>query len=322
MPTGKSGWMFTKDAMIFLRNGRVIIKIPLTELGTLMRMWRNLAKGKHVFNLESFLNLFLQSTGFDPVEVEEATKLQYSLLPTEIPRIEGYSIGVLYRSKGIVSGDYYDFIPFPKGRWGICVGDAKGHGIAAGLMMSAAKSLVQAYSSHIDDPSYILAEISKIFAKTFGQGNFMTMIYCLLDPNKHTLKIASAGHPPALLKTQGEEIKIKRIPKKGFPALGFPLIQTSSSGNIMPEVNLEIGNILLMYTDGILEAESKVKIKSKRTEKRMMGIGGLEYLIKNAFDYGTASFQASNVISYLQYVLDHYYDVTDDITAIAILRMK
>jgi len=180
-------------------------------------------------------------------EANEARKIQQALLPRCLPYIPGFAISGLSTPAGAVGGDWYDFIPFDDGRWGLVLADVSGKGMAAALLMSATRGMLRSLADACC-PSQVLTKLNELLVKDFPSGRFVTMVYGILDPATRVLKFASAGHLRPLLIENGEARFLNT--ERGLP-LGIGLGDYSEA-----EVHLAEGSRLLFYSDGITEATS------------------------------------------------------------------
>jgi sigma-B regulation protein RsbU (phosphoserine phosphatase) len=178
-------------------------------------------------------------------EANEARKIQQALLPRSSPLIPGFTISGLSTPAGAVGGDWYDFIPFDDGRWGLVLADVSGKGTAAALLMSATRGMLRSLASACC-PSEVLMKLNQLLVNDFPSGRFVTMVYAILDPATRVLRFSSAGHLRPLLieNSQARFLDTER----GLP-LGIGLGEYSEA-----QVHLAEGSRLLFYSDGITEA--------------------------------------------------------------------
>ena len=147
-----------------------------------------------------------------------------------------------------MGGDWYDFIPLDRGRWGLALADVSGKGTAAALLMSATRGMLRSLAEAACTPAEVLTKLNRLLVEDFPAGRFVTMVYGVLDPEKRTLTFANAGHLPPLLIHDGT----KRVldTERGMP-LGLGNGDFSEVQVTLPE-----GSRLLFYSDGITEAEN------------------------------------------------------------------
>jgi sigma-B regulation protein RsbU (phosphoserine phosphatase) len=181
-------------------------------------------------------------------EAREARVIQQALLPKTSPSIPGFTVSGLSIPVGAVGGDWYDFIPMDKGRWGLVLADVSGKGTAAALLMSATRGILRSLAGAACTPGEVLMKLNRLLVEDFPAGRFVTMVYAVLDPAKRTLTFANAGHPRPLLVT-GTSAQFLDV-ERGIP-LGLGPGDFSEV-----EVNLPLGSRLVFYSDGITEAEN------------------------------------------------------------------
>ena len=179
-------------------------------------------------------------------ELEVARDLQRELLPRYEPAVEGYEFAFSYRTANTIGGDYYDFLPLDDGRFAIVIGDASGHGIAAGLVMAIANSALKLGFDHDSDPLLVSRLVNRALCRTGGRRAFMTLFGGVLDPPSGRLDYVCAGHPyPLLRRASGEVLELGT----GCLPLGIRL-----NLEMAPEhAVVEPGDTLLLFTDGVFE---------------------------------------------------------------------
>jgi sigma-B regulation protein RsbU (phosphoserine phosphatase) len=178
-------------------------------------------------------------------EAHEARKIQQALLPKCSPYIPGFAVSGLSTPAGAVGGDWYDFIPFDDGRWGLVLADVSGKGTAAALLMSATRGMLRSLASACN-PSEVLTKLNELLVNDFPSGRFVTMVYAILDPSTRILRFSSAGHLRPLLIENSHARFLDS--ERGLP-LGI-----GPGGYSEAEVQLAPGSRLLFYSDGITEA--------------------------------------------------------------------
>jgi sigma-B regulation protein RsbU (phosphoserine phosphatase) len=176
----------------------------------------------------------------------EARTIQQALLPRSSPYIPGFAVSGLCVPVGAVGGDWYDFIPLPDGCWGLVLADVSGKGTAAALLMAATRGVLRSLAEASCTPSEALQRVNRLLVEDLPPARFVTMVYAVLDPEKRTLTLASAGHLQPLL-IHGGEARFLHT-EVGLP-LGVALGEYSEA-----EIQLEPGCRVVFYSDGITEA--------------------------------------------------------------------
>jgi sigma-B regulation protein RsbU (phosphoserine phosphatase) len=182
-------------------------------------------------------------------ELEVARKLQSDLLPDTSPVIPGYSFAHSYRTANEVGGDYYDFQTLPDGRLAILMGDASGHGIAAGLLMAISNATLKTALDVDPEPVAVASLLNAALYRTGDRRAFMTLFYGLLDPQSGGLTFVCAGHPFPLLRRAGGQIDELG---KGTLPLGLRRQIDLRAQSVV----LEDGDLLVLFTDGLPESVS------------------------------------------------------------------
>jgi len=179
-------------------------------------------------------------------ELEVARQLQRELLPAEAPALEGYRFAFSYRTANTIGGDYYDFFEIGDGRVALVVGDASGHGIAAGLLMAIAHAAVRTAIDLDPSPRAVMDLLNRALYRSGGSRAFMTFFYGLLEPRSGRLDYACAGHPyPLLRRADGGVVELGA----GSLPLGLrPAVEPVQGGEVVRP-----GDVLVMYTDGLPE---------------------------------------------------------------------
>lgn len=179
-------------------------------------------------------------------EEDEARRIQQNLLPRATPQIPGFVLEAVCVPAGAVGGDWYDYIPLPKGRLMLVLADVSGKGMPAALLMSATRGIVRSLAPLASGPGEVLARVNQMLLEDSATGRYVTMVCAVLDPAARTLTFASAGHPWPLL-CHGKEARPLHT-DAGIPLGLLPCEFTEHT------VTLCHGFRLLFYTDGISEA--------------------------------------------------------------------
>ncbi len=180
-------------------------------------------------------------------ELDVARQLQRELLPAEAPEVPGYAFALSYRTANEVGGDYYGVTPLPDGRVAIAVGDASGHGMAAGLLMAISNAVLGLALELDPTPDRVATLLNRVLCRTGDRRSFMTLFVALLSPASGELRYSCAGHPfPLLRRADGE---IAELGRGGYP-LGIrePLELETRVSALGP------GDVLLLFSDGLPEA--------------------------------------------------------------------
>jgi phosphoserine phosphatase RsbU/P len=204
--------------------------------------------------LRAIRELFAQQLLTIQKELETARQIQLSILPSEIPQIQGLDIAARYVPMTSVAGDFYDFIVVDEKHIGILVADVSGHGMPAALIASMLKIALSTQEEHAADPAQVLLGLNKALCGKF-QHHYVTAAYLFVDMQKRTLTYAGAGHPPLLL-WGGSSKDVRAVMENGMFLGRFPFATYSSV-----ELPLNSGDRVLLYTDGISETTNPAGIE-------------------------------------------------------------
>ena len=187
-------------------------------------------------------------------DLQFAKRIQQSFLPQHVPDIPDLDIRDWYRSAQEVGGDFYDFIKLPDNRLGIVIGDVSGKGVPAALFMAKLTSDVRYFAMSYPDAASTVEHLNNQLVEGQAEDLFVTLLYMCLDISTKRLTIANAGHLPPLVR-KGKTGTIERI--EG--AVNYPLGVLPEAGYEQEEYQLESGDAMAIFTDGIIEAMDKEK---------------------------------------------------------------
>jgi serine phosphatase RsbU (regulator of sigma subunit) len=204
----------------------------------------------------SFIDITLrkESERLKELSKRNAKMVVKHMLPKSLPSIPNYEFAVFYLPWDNIGGDFYDFISMDD-KWGICLGDAKGHGLEAALVMGMARKTLSMHASQLKDPKDILCKTNDTIFPDLDKGNFITCFFGLFDPENHFMDIASGGHNLTLVYRSSDK-SIESIESKGLP-LG--LRSGAKFENFMEKKQLSFGvqDMFIQYSDGIADVENK-----------------------------------------------------------------
>ncbi len=185
-------------------------------------------------------------------EMETARQIQLSILPAELPKVEGLDIAARYIPMTSVAGDFYDFIVVDEKHLGVLVADVSGHGMPSALIASMLKIALAAQVANAADPAKVLWGLNQALCGKF-QHHFVTAAYVFLDLERRTLTYAGAGHPPLML-WGGEGVRA--VEENGLFLGKFSFATYSSV-----ELPLTAGGWILLYSDGIPETSNRSEVE-------------------------------------------------------------
>jgi len=197
--------------------------------------------------LQSHVQLGLSEKHIVQPDLDHAHEIQVQLLPRETPQLEGFQIACAWQPARCVSGDYFDVLSLGKGRVGLCIADVSGKGVAAALLMSNLQASVKAFTPETLSPAALCSKLNTVLCDTIAPGRFVTLFYAILDQETRMLRYESAGHCLPLLVHGDGTVE---FPEAFGGVLGLFSHWTYSDH----ELTLASGDVLLMVTDGVLEA--------------------------------------------------------------------
>ncbi len=200
-----------------------------------------------------------------------AQTLQRSLLPPRLPDIEGFDIATRYRAAGEgydVGGDFYDAFQTRDGPWAMVVGDVCGKGPEAAGLTSLARYTIRAAALVRHSPAEVLAMTNEVILRERTGGHFVSAVHAWVDPGQGALRLASAGHPAALVVRAGGTVEEA---KPGGTLLGIH--PDSIYENL--RVALAPGDAIVLYTDGVLDAGAPERVlESEELAEVLAGVAG------------------------------------------------
>jgi serine phosphatase RsbU (regulator of sigma subunit)/anti-sigma regulatory factor (Ser/Thr protein kinase) len=182
-----------------------------------------------------------------------AETLQRRLLPDELPEIPSVGLASQYipaSESTTVGGDWYDVFQLPDGQVAFAVGDVVGHGVWAASLMGELRTALRVYAMEGPRPEVVIGKLSD-FVSRRGVESMATCAYATMDLDRAAITVASAGHPPALLVTS-------KRPRFIEQSVGPPLGATAGYRYSETDFRVEPGEILLLYTDGLIERRGRL----------------------------------------------------------------
>ncbi len=192
-------------------------------------------------------------------QLHEVAELQRSLLPRELPDIPQIEMVTHYQPCEQAGGDYYDFAHLPSleggvdggGPWRVIIADVAGHGARAAVIMAMMQSIVHAYPvSATVEPDAVLDHLNKQLLSKGIDRTFVTALCMHYDPTRRVAHLACAGHYPPRLKKPGQDGPVTALPIES----GLPLGIEPNLRLHVTQVQLEVGDTLVLYTDGVIES--------------------------------------------------------------------
>ena len=235
-------------------------------------------------------------------ELRVARSIQQASLPKEVPQLEGWQISPFYQPAREVGGDFYDFHLLTEGRLGLMVGDATGKGVPAALVMSSTRSMLRALARASNSPGEVLEQVNDLLVTDIPPNMFVTCFYAILDPESGRLRYANAGHDlPYLHRGRGEAEELR--------ARGMPLGLMPGMGYEEKEIELDVGEGVFFYSDGLVEAHDP--------KGEMFGFPRLRALIAQ---HGEEAALGDYLLEELYHFVGESWEQEDDITLLTLER--
>ncbi|MGH9060755.1 MAG: PP2C family protein-serine/threonine phosphatase, partial [Acidimicrobiales bacterium] len=238
-------------SMAAIASGRNLFALPfllvLLPVAVSLRYGRRFIKAARLAESRSLL----ERRAEEVLAQEELAPKRWAarLAPGELPEMDGFDVGQAYQpGTGAMAGDFYDVTAVAPTRWAAVIGDVTGHGIEPSITAFQVKYLLRVFLREYRDPAQAMEELNTVLSAQ-GQGEEMvSMCAVVFDTAAGSLRYASAGHPPAWMWHDGEVRPLR--------ATG-PLLTLDPKGTyISREVPLQMGDVLLLYTDGLAEARA------------------------------------------------------------------
>ena len=180
-------------------------------------------------------------------ESDRAREIQEAFLPRHIPQLPGLDVSGIWRPARAVSGDYYDVFAAGENRLALIIADVSGKGVPAALLMSNLQAAVRMSAPEAVSTAEWAQRINRSICANISPGKFITFFCGLLDVPSRRLQYTNAGHnPPFVIRGDGGRSQLDR----GGPILGFFPEAKFDFG----EIQLEVGDRLILFTDGVSEA--------------------------------------------------------------------
>ena len=180
-------------------------------------------------------------------ELELSQKVQKALLPLDVPRIRGLDVAALSQPAHIVGGDYFDFLHFKDGSHAFIIADVMGKGMPASMLMASLQASLRIIAPESSAPRDVVARLNHLFCHNIHLTKFVTLFLARYDERSRELTYCNAGHNPPLIHRRDGTIESLR---PTGAAIG--LAEQSLFGQNTTTLN--IGDRMLLYTDGVVES--------------------------------------------------------------------
>src|ERR687896_585347 len=241
-------------------------------------------------------------------ELRVARLIQQTLLPKEVPDLEGYKLAAYYQPAREVGGDFYDFLKLDDEHLGLVVGDVTDKGVPAAIVMATTRTMLRASAQRLDSPGEVLKRVNDVIVRDIPPNMFITCLYAILDPESGLLRYANAGHDLPYRR--------RRISNSGgaeeLRATGMPLGLLPGMSYEEKEIVLQRGDSVLFYSDGLVEAHDP--------QREMFGFPRLQGLVGAHRSDGPA--MVNFLLSELARFTGDEWEQEDDITLVTLDRSE
>ena len=178
-----------------------------------------------------------------------AELLQRTLLPARLPQVPELEMAARYMPAADdthVGGDWYDVVVLPQGRVGVAIGDVVSRGVRAAAVMGQMRIALRAYALDGDGPGRVLDRLDRL-VRGLGEREMATVAYAVIHPAASRVELSLAGHLPPLLVKSGGEVRLVDAVRSR------PIGVAAARSYEQVELELEPGDTLILYTDGLVE---------------------------------------------------------------------
>ena len=179
-----------------------------------------------------------------------AQEIQKSIMPKKLPADGVVRFDVSYHPHDLVGGDFYSVRPAGQYRYGVIVADLRGHGVSAALYTMVLKGLWDSQKTHAGHPAPFLSQLNGKLMRFGLKQSFATAFYAVVNTRTGAINYASAGHCPSL-HYHAKDGSVTELRKGGVP-LGIDPDEKYDAASVFLEEN----DLLLCYTDGIIETSN------------------------------------------------------------------
>lgn len=245
-----SGWLMehSPDASL------IYIHVALVLLTIVIGVY-SIRKGKLDREIPEFVPEYIQELAQEErikQELQIARKVQQSFLPVSTPEFRGLEIAAVCKPAYETGGDYYDFIELDDDRLAVTIGDVSGKGIQAAFYMTFTKGVLHALCNDFQSTIDVLSKTNTLFRRNADKGTFISLIFGVVDLKNSLFRFSRAGHNPVLYYSSAQQ-KLHEYTPLGI-GLGMADKEVFAKNTREKSIQLEKGDILIMFTDGVVEA--------------------------------------------------------------------
>src|SRR5918993_1427647 len=246
-------------------------------------------------------------------ELRVARLIQQTLLPKEVPDLEGYKLAAYYQPAREVGGDFYDFLQLDDEHLGLVVGDVTDKGVPAAIVMATTRTMLRASAQRLDSPGEVLKRVNDVIVRDIPPNMFITCLYAILNLKSGLLRYANAGHDLPYRRRRRRRRSSSKSNNGGggaeeLRATGMPLGLLPGMSYEEKEIVLDRGDSVLFYSDGLVEAHDP--------ERKMFGFPRLQGLVGAHRSDGPA--MVNFLLSELARFTGEEWEQEDDITLVTL----
>jgi serine phosphatase RsbU (regulator of sigma subunit) len=250
-------------------------------------------------------------------ELRVARLIQQTLLPKEVPDLEGYKLAAYYQPAREVGGDFYDFLKLDDEHLGLVVGDVTDKGVPAAIVMATTRTMLRASAQRLDSPGEVLKRVNDVIVRDIPPNMFITCLYAILDLKSGLLRYANAGHDlPYRRRSRSSSSSSDSSNNNGgaeeLRARGMPLGLLPGMSYEEKQIVLQRGDSVLFYSDGLVEAHDP--------HRQMFGFPRLQGLVGAHRSDGPA--MVNFLLSELARFTGEEWEQEDDITLVTLDRSE
>jgi serine phosphatase RsbU (regulator of sigma subunit) len=232
-------------------------------------------------------------------ELNIARDLQVSMLPSAYPQIKGFEIAAYSVSAREVGGDFYDFIDMGDEKAGMIIGDVTGKSVSGALVMSASRSVFRMLSEEVLNVNESMMRANRRLKKDVKTGMFVALLFAVVNSQDRTMTLCSAGQTqPVLFSAKTAEVSLVETQGDTFP-LGI----LEDAAYEETRLHLEIGDKVILYTDGVVETMDEQKeifgfdrlLKVVKNSQAKMAESLLEEIKKNVNEFAGSALQHDDI---------------------------
>ncbi len=246
--------------LIFFRNLGIADKIPMTITAILcfvISYSSERKRHKRFYRQYDEYSKRHSETVRMKKELDYAREIQLSMLPENTKKIGSLNIAATSIPASEVGGDYYDYFKISDGVTGIFICDVSGHGVASALLLSGLRSCMHLILEDTANPKEVFEKLNRMIRKTQNRKMFVTAVFAVIDEKEEKCTLFNAGHLPPY-RISGDSHELFKIKRHGI-TLGAVDRFGGENGDDIVSFDFRKGDMLLLYTDGIIEAMNSIR---------------------------------------------------------------